>query len=358
MDREKEKLNRIRREIDRLDLEILLSLRERMAWAIRSRRFKEKIEDEVREAALLERIRQYGLGLLEPDFTADIFRRVVRASKAEQAKERLLVAIQGERGAYSEMAALAMFGNGLAVPCPDFASVFESVRSGETDIGIVPVENSIGGAIAEVNRLLSEGDLYLTGEVLLPIRHCILMKEGGDYRRLRHVYSHPQALAQCRCFLQRHQIKGIPYHDTAGAARMLASSNEEHAGVIASELCARLYRLQVVMEEVADCSGNTTRFMLISREAFQGEGNKCSLVFSIGDRSGMLMDVLRLFAMERINLTRIESMPLPGEQIRYRFFMDFLGSAHDPKIAQTMRKLEGMVDECRLLGCYLRAEQT
>jgi len=354
MDREKN-LAFIRQEIDRIDLDILLQLRERMAWAIRSRRCKDQINDEGREQRLLDRIRQYGLGLLEPEFTSDLFHRIIDASKREQAKERILMAIQGERGAYSEMAAMTCHSNGLVVPYPDFAAAFDAVGSGETDCGVLPVENSIGGAITDVNRLLAESSLYVTGEILQPIRHCLLMKRGGDYRRLRQVYSHPQALAQCRHFLERHQLEGIPYYDTAGAARMLATSGEEHIGAIASELCSHMYRLQVVMEEIADDSDNVTRFLVVSREIWSDDGDKCSIVFVTRDRSGALMEVLRIFADNGINLLRIESMPLAGNEIRYRFFVDFLGSSLDSRVKDVLTQVQETVDAFRLLGCYRRA---
>ncbi len=351
----KQGLARIRREIDRIDLDILLQLRERMVWALRSRRFKEKCTDEQREQALLNRISQYGLGLLDLDFTRDLFIRIVEASKREQAKRRTLVAIQGERGAYSEMAAMAFFSNGLAVPCPDFASVFEILALGELDCGVVPVENSIAGVVSDVNRLLAESELFVTGEILQPIRHCLLMKEGGDHRRLRQVYSHPQALAQCRRFLERHQLEGVPYYDTAGAARMLVNNGAEHIGAIASRFCSHMYRLELVKEDIADADNNVTRFLVVSRQAAQTDGNKCSVMFATGDRSGALMNVLRIFAENGINLMRIESMPLTETELKYRFFVDFEGSALDAVVAKTLQSLQGAVDAFRLLGCYQRA---
>lgn len=353
---EKQKsLNRIRQEIDRLDLDILLRLRERMAWAVRARRCKEDIEDSDREQRLLKRIEQYGLGLLDPHFARDLFARIIEASKQEQRRSRELLAIQGERGAYSEMAALQYSKGALVVPCSDFEAVFDAVGRGEVDYGVVPVENSIGGAISDVNRLLAERSLVVAGEVQQPIHHCLLMKEGGDHRRLRQVYSHPQALAQCRLFLERHQLEGVPFYDTAGAARMLATSGGEHLGAIASELCSHMYRLSVVMDGIADTQGNQTRFLVLARQKREGAGDKCSLIFTTNDRSGALMDVLRCFAEARINLTRIESMPVAGSEQRYRFYVDLHGSDEDPTVADTFTRVQTLVDEYRLLGCYPRA---
>jgi prephenate dehydratase len=156
-------------------------------------------------------------------------------------------------------------------------------------------------------------------------------------------------------FLERHQLEGVPYYDTAGAARMLATSGGEHLGVIASELCSHMYRLSVVMDGIADGEGNMTRFLVIARQKGDEAGDKCSLIFTTRDRSGALMNVLRCFADARINLTRIESMPLAGPEARYRFFVDFHGSDEEASVAETFMKVQTLVDGFRLIGCYPRA---
>ena len=215
-------LKDIRRNIDKIDRELLVLLQERMGLALRSTKFKETISDTQREEELLAKAERLNLDLVERPFTRQLLKSIIEESKRLQEKERLLVAFQGEHGAYGDVAARKLIPDGACIPCMEFMDVFRGVEEGHFDLGVVPVENSLEGAVTQVNDLLTTTDLKVIGEARIRVNHCLLATEVTDYRDIRLVYSHPQALAQCRGFLMRNHLEPRPYYDTAGAAKMLA----------------------------------------------------------------------------------------------------------------------------------------
>jgi prephenate dehydratase len=185
-----------------------------------------------------------------------------------------LVAFQGEHGAYGDVAARKLIPDGACIPCMEFMDVFRGVEEGHFDLGVVPVENSLEGAVTQVNDLLTTTDLKVIGEARIRVNHCLLATDITDYRDIRLVYSHPQALAQCRGFLMRNHLEPRPYYDTAGAAKMLARENPRAAAAIASALCAELYDLEIIKEGIEDGPSNTTRFLLLARDPYGERGEK------------------------------------------------------------------------------------
>ncbi len=348
-------LAELRGEIDRVDSEILKLLSRRMELALRTGRFKADPADPPRERAVIEGIRNQSRGLLEPDFTEGIFQSVVGEAKKLQEKALSLVGFQGEHGAHSEVAIRSLDPGWIPIPCGEFAEVFEGVQRGELDLGVVPVENSLEGAVTAVNDLLVEGDLQIAGEIRVPIHHALLALPDTDIRELRAAYSHPQALAQCRGFLSRNKLEPRPFYDTAGAAMMLARERLKGAAAIASELCAEIYGLEVVKQAIEDHESNSTRFIILSRVVSRGKGNKCSLVFSTEHRAGALYEALRIFSEAGINLTRIESRPIRKDPGRYAFLLDFLGSDKDPKVQEALGRVEKETLMFKFLGCYQEA---
>ena len=171
------------------------------------------------------------------------------------------------------------------------------------------MENTLGGVVGEANQLLINTDLKVAGAVELPIHHCLLVLPGTDHREIRAVYSHPQALAQCRHFLARNNLEPVQYHDAAGSAKMLAEMAPKASAAIASKLSAKLYNLEIVKEDIDDLDRNMTRFLVLSKEESGETGDKCSVIFSTEHKAGTLFSVLEVFAREDINLTRIESVP-------------------------------------------------
>ena len=346
------KLDEIRHKIDRIDRELLVLLQERMGLALRSKKFKEVISDPHREEDLLARAERLNLDLVERSFTRQLLQTIIQESKRLQEEDRKLVAFQGEHGAYGEVASRKLVPNGAYIPCLEFVDVFRGVEEGELDLGVVPVENSLEGAVTQVNDLLTTTELKVVGEVKVPVKHCLLATRGTDYREIRVVYSHPQALAQCRGFLMRNKLEPHPFYDTAGAAKMLARESPKASAAIASRLCAELYDLDIIKAGIEDGSSNSTRFLLLAREAYPGRGDKTSIIFAVPHEAGKLYDVLRLFAEADINLTRIASMPLRSDPGNYSFFLDFEGSQQDERIADVLGKMEKLAIGMKLLGSY------
>ena len=234
----------------------------------------------------------------------------------------------------------------------EFVDVFQGVQEGHFDLGVVPVENSLEGAVTQVNDLLTTTDLKVIGENRVAVNHCLLATAAVDVGEIRVVYSHPQALAQCQHFLLQNKLEPRPYYDTAGAAKMLARENPRAAAAIASSLCAELYDLAIVARGIADGTANSTRFLLLSRDSCQRPGEKTSIIFATAHEAGQLFNVLRLFAEERINLTRIASMPLRSDPGNYSFFLDFEGGMQAAHVQRVFDRLDRMAITVKCLGSY------
>jgi prephenate dehydratase/chorismate mutase len=348
----KMKPDEINKKIDKIDRELLVLLQERMGLALRSQKFQEATGAARREEDLLARMERMNLDLVKRSFSRQLLKTIIEESKRLQEEDRRLVAFQGEHGAYGDVAARRLVPAGAYIPCLEFVDVFRGVEDGYLDLGVVPVENSLEGAVTQVNDLLTTTKLNVVGEVKVDVNHCLLATEATDYREIRVVYSHPQALAQCRDFLMRNKLEPRPYYDTAGAAKMLARENPKAAAAIASALCAELYDLDVIKEGIEDGPSNSTRFLLMSREAYSGDGDKTSVIFAVAHEAGQLYGVLRLFADAKINLTRISSMPLRSDPSNYSFFLDFEGSQKNSKVAEVLEKMEAMTISLKNLGSY------
>ncbi len=343
-------LEEIRKKIDLSDSKILNLLSERMELVLMAKKFKSRIEDSKRERELLERIRKNSTVLIDVEFIETIYAEIIKKSKKLQQEDYKLIAFTGEHGAYSEAASREWNADLIPVPCNEFADVFEGVKSGLYDYGIVPVENTLGGVVGQVNQLFINTDLHVVGAVELPIHHCLLALPGTDHREIRIVYSHAQALAQCRRFLARNNLDPAPFYDTAGAAKMLAEKRLKGTAAIASKLSARLYHLEIIKENIEDLDRNMTRFLVLSRQERVEEGDKCSVIFSTEHKAGTLFGVLEVFARENINLTRIES--IPNEPGNYVFFLDFIGSDKDDKVVKALEKVKEITTNFKLIGCY------
>jgi len=344
------KLKEIREKIDKVDADVVALLKRRFELALIIKKLGQETET-------LEKVKKRAevLGLISPEFIEKIFTATIAESTRLQGKDLLLAGFQGEYGAYSEIASLQYDPSLVVIAFEDFSDIFQNVEHGYLDMGVVPVENTIGGAITQVNELLIDTELKIVGEVKLPIRHCLLTLPGVDYKDIKAVYSHPQAISQCRSFIERNKLEGRPYYDTAGAAKMLGSSIPANSAVIASLRCAQLYGLEIIKEGIEDHKENYTRFVVISKKENAPTVkllNKTSIIFSLPDRAGTLFEVLKLFSEADMNLTRIESMPrrdLPGS---YYFFLDFIGNSYDKKTVNILAEIEKVSTKYNFLGCY------
>lgn len=347
-------LAEVRARIDDTDRKLLRLLDERIELALRAGRLRTVTADPAREAQVLDNVRSAAYGLLSGDFVTMLYRGIIDEGKRLQAVRPGLAGFQGERGAWSEMACQAWDARLVPVPCRSFADVFDGVERGAFDRGVVPVENSLGGAVVDVADLLIARDLSVVGEVVVPVRQCLLALPGTPLSHLRTVYSHPQALTQCRAFLAANGLDAQPFYDTAGAARWLMFDGVRTAGVIASPLAASLYGLDVVADAIADDPANETRFVVISGTP-QAAGDKCSLVLTTEDRSGALAEALGVFAAHGINLSRIESRPTRLRPGTYAFLIDFLGGPDASEVQAALTALGAQCLSLKVLGFYRAA---
>jgi prephenate dehydratase len=266
------------------------------------------------------------------------------------------VGYQGEPGAYSEEAALAVLPKAETIGYPTFSRAFDALASREVDAAVLPVENSLGGIVQEVNDLLWERtDLRISGEVIHPVRHCLLGRGEPVVRAL----SHPQALLQCRRFLEARGIQAVSFHDTAGAARAVAEGMVMGSAAIASSAAAKRYGLKILAEGIQDDDTNQTRFVIVDRGPVVRPGapglNKASLAFIGAHKPGSLVSALTCFSDRGINLTRLDSRPVPNQPWQYRFYLDF--EIRDPEAANdALKALEAEATELKLFGSYPAAE--
>ncbi|MEM3484513.1 MAG: prephenate dehydratase [Candidatus Methanomethyliaceae archaeon] len=347
----KDEITALRKKIDRIDRKMLQLLDQRFEIALKIRRLKDHVQDLEREREIITNAEKYSSYLIDKEFIEELFKVIIERSKKIQGRNFRLAGFQGEHGAYGEIAALKFDKGCIPIPCKGFEEVFKETEKGMLDFGIVPVENSLEGGISRVHELLIDTRLNIVGEVNLPIHHCLLSLPDEDYRDLRVVYSHPQALDQCKDFISRHKLEPRPYYDTAGAAKMLSENRLKGACVIASKLCASIYDLEVLKENVEDHPDNFTRFIILSKMK-PDYGDKCSIIFGTKHVPGALLNVLKIFSEYGINLTKIESRPKRGDPGHYLFYVDFEGSEKEERVVLAIEKVRRETEFFKFLGCY------
>ncbi len=264
------------------------------------------------------------------------------------------VAFQGVAGAYSEQAIRQFFGpEAEIVPGRTMADIFFAVENQDADYGMLPVENSVAGSVNQSYELLMEHDSRIHAEVILHVRHMLLALPGTELADLKRVRSHPQALMQCRRYLERHELEPEPAFDTAGSARDLAANPEPGVAAIASELAAELYGLEILDQSIEDLAFNYTRFFVLSlKSPPRAQRNKTLLIFSTSHQPGELYECLGEFARRRINLAKIESYPRLNQPWQYIFYLDFEGHCQDPECEAALMGLLRRSSFVKLLGSY------
>lgn len=270
----------------------------------------------------------------------------------------LRVAFQGEPGAFSEAAALEHFSGEIeTVPCETFDDVFAGVEAGSVAVGLVPIENSLGGSIHRNYDLLMRHNLSITAEHYLRVRHCLIGLPGATLGDVKRVISHPQGLAQTEHWVRAH-LHGVhsePVHDTAGSVRLVRDGGDPTVAAVASRRAADVYGMQVLAEGIEDDAANYTRFLAIQREPILPEGDaKTSLVFTVRHQPGSLFKALSVFALRDIDLTKIESRPLAGRAFEYLFYVDIGGSQASDVVRRALDHLAEYAAMLRVLGSYPR----
>jgi 3-deoxy-7-phosphoheptulonate synthase len=277
---------------------------------------------------------------------------IERKRRAGSARQR--AAFVGRVGTFSHKACLQYFGTAAeAVPLPTFQSIFEAVKAGRVDYGIVPIENSLSGSIHENFDLLREFDLRIIGDVTIRIMQNLLAKPGTDITAIRRVLSHPQGFEQCRQFLAQHQWEHVAVGDTAGAAERVSASAETGDAAIANLAAAEHFGLVALAEGIEDNPRNFTRFVVIGREPIEDrKAAKTSLICSARNEPGALFAILRVFADNQVNMTKLESRPIPGEPWRYMFYIDLEADLEAPEMATVRAAIAERSDYFKILGCY------
>ena len=267
------------------------------------------------------------------------------------------VSLLGPRGTFSEEAALKFFKNPGMIYRGDIDAIFEDVLEGRAENGLVPIENSLEGSVGVTLDLLLKKDVKICGEVVINVRHSLMVLPGTSLRDVREVISHPHALAQCKGFIKRHSLKTKNYPSTAGAARDLAERRLQGVAAIAPERAAGLYGLEVIERDIQDEDFNQTRFLAIALEDGPVTGrDKTSVIFALGHRPGSLYQALWPFAKAGINLTKIESRPSRKALGDYVFYLDFEGHRREEVVAEALKHLRSRVTFLKVLGSYPAAK--
>jgi prephenate dehydratase len=266
------------------------------------------------------------------------------------------VSFQGERGAYSEAAAKSFFDKQIkTIPQTTFAETLESTSNDKSEFSVLPVENSIEGSVGESYDLLYSTSLNATGEIYHRIEHCLI--GIGSIDKIDTVYSHPQALGQCREFIEEHNMKTIPAYDTAGSVKMVKDLNKQNCACIASKEAAQIYEMPIIQENIANNLNNYTRFLILSKSNSSETGNdKTSIIFSIKHEPGSLFRIIENFHKNNVNLTKIESRPTKANTWEYNFYVDFEGHQNNSKIAEMLKKIKQDTLFLKILGSYPSAK--
>lgn len=266
------------------------------------------------------------------------------------------VACPGAEGGYSQQAAVAFVKFPSLFYFRDFESVFTAVEEGMCEYGVLPIENSTAGSVTQVYDLMAKHDFKIAKALKLRIRHVLLAPKGVKLADVKEIASHPQAIAQCAEFLKAHQgVRTVPASNTAAAAAELTKSGRKDAAVIASRECAELYGLDILADDISDTTSNFTRFICISRKTeIYPDANKFSLMMSLSHRPGSLADILIRFGAVGVNLTKLESRPVPGSDFEFRFIFDFEASPHDVRVVKLLSSLasDPEVEHFTFLGAY------
>jgi prephenate dehydratase len=268
----------------------------------------------------------------------------------------LKVSFQGESGAYSQAAAVSFFKEPIeTVPFPTFYEALDATENGRTDFTVLPVENSLEGSVGESYDLLLTTRLNVVCEIYHRISHCLISLQNLE--KIDTVYSHPQALGQCRKFIQENHLKSIPTYDTAGSVKILLNLNTDNIACIASKKAAEIYGVPIIREGIEDNPNNYTRFLVLAKKKKERSSrDKTSIIFSIKHLPGALYSILEKFNANGINLTKIESRPTKSTPWEYNFYVDFEGHQDNNNIKETLENIQPNTIFLKILGSYPRAE--
>lgn len=347
-----DELQRHRDGIDAIDAEILRLVNQRAEHAKAIGALKNgAVYRPEREAQILRRIKERNPGPLSDETAARLFREIMSACLALE--KPLAVAFLGPQGTFTQAAAIKHFGHAAQTrPCASIDDVFRTVEAGSADYGVVPVENSTGGAVGTTLDLLLTTPLKVCGEVDLRV-HQFLLRKAGAAGKAEKVYSHAQSLAQCHEWLNQNlpDAERVAVVSNAEAARLAAE--DETAAAIAGEMAAEIYGLEKTAENIEDKPDNTTRFLVIgAHDAAPSGRDKTSLALSARNRPGAVYDLLSPLAAHEVSMTKLESRPSRAGLWEYVFFVDIEGHRQDEKVAKAIAELREKTAFLKILGSY------
>ncbi|MGI9666873.1 MAG: prephenate dehydratase [Acidimicrobiia bacterium] len=266
------------------------------------------------------------------------------------------IAFQGEPGAYSHLACRKAFPSMEPLAFPTFAGAFKAVESGAVDYAMIPIENSLGGRVADIHHLLPDSSLFIVAEHFQPIHHCLLGAPGASLESIQRVESHPQALAQCRELITELGVEAVPVADTAGAAKDIGERGDPKVGALASVLAGEVYGLEVLRKRVEDRLGNTTRFIVMSRTRQEADLHNgaamTSLLFQVRSVPAALYKSLAGFATAGVNITKLESYIVDGSFTAAQFYAEIEGHPSDALVKGALDELQYFSTNLRVLGVY------
>lgn len=350
-------LSDYRKEIDRIDDEILRLLNERSKSVIEIGKLKKQkdadanLHTPAREAAIIDRLMRQSRGPFPTEAIRSVYREIMSASLSLEGPQK--VAYLGPRATFTHMACMQKFGSSAQyVPVTSIKDVFSEVERGRAHFGVVPIENTTEGVVNHTLDMFIDSNLLIYGEVLQEVSHHLLSK-SGVVDEMTKIYSHPHAIAQCRNWLETNlpHVLVSEVASTARAAEICA--DDPSAGAIASELAAQLYGLKVIESRIEDNMNNFTRFLVLSQKPPERTGkDKTSLMLSVKDKVGALYDLLRPFASHGLNMTKIESRPSRRKAWEYIFFVDVEGHMEEERVKKAIEEIKGRCLFMKVLGSY------
>jgi len=352
-------LEELRKRIDELDSQLVQLLNERARVVVEIGKLKNETDKPVyapdREKQVLEKIIQVNTGPLLNRTMVAIWRELMSGSFVLE--RPLRIGYLGPQGSFSHTAAMLKFGQSVEYePLADIKSIFNEVSKGHCDLGLVPVENTMGGGVIETLDALIDSNVNVCAEVLMAIHHNLLA--NCQLEKIEKIYSKPEVFAQCRNWLSAtfKDAQTIAVASTAKAAQM--ATEEPSAAAIGSRIAAELYGLKIICENIEDITNNITRFLVVSREDAKPTGeDKTAIMFSTAHKAGALADVLEVFKKYNINLTNIESRPSRKRQWEYYFFVDFIGHRTDKHVMKGLEEAGKHCLQLSILGSFPRATE-
>lgn len=373
-------LKDLRERIDAVDGEIVRLFEERMSISEEIAALKaetdRKVYDKEREEEKLSSVREMAHGEFNKKGVTELFRQIIGMSRRRQyaileqgrtsgrvpfieveklERENIRVVYQGVEGAYSHAALRAYFGDQAdAFHVKKFRDAMEAIADGSADYAVLPIENSTAGIVADAFDLLVDFENYIVAEQIIPVEHVLMACPGCRIEDVKHVYSHPQALSQCEGLFQQHPSwTAMAYGNTALAARKIAEDAKRDQAAIGSRFAAELFHLKVLQEHVNDMDANATRFMIVTNQRIFVKGaKKITVCFEIPHSAGSLYSILSHFIFNGLNMTAIESRPIPGRNWEYRFFIDFEGNLNDSSVRSALRGIRQEASHMKILGNY------